>query len=63
MLVLEMLSSGLEVAMVKRVSKFLLPGLRWEERPPLDGALRKEAPAGKPGFRAGVEGPAASQET
>lgn len=62
MLVLEMLSSSLEVAMVKHVSKFLLPGLRWEERPPLDVALRKEAPARKPGFRAGMDGPVASQE-
>lgn len=36
-----MLSSGLEVAMVIRVSKFLLPSLRWEERAPLDVALKK----------------------
>lgn len=57
-----MLSNGLEVAMVAHVSKFLLPALRWEERPGFDVTLRKEAPAGKPGFRAGVVGPAASQE-
>lgn len=30
--VLEMLSNGLEVAMVTRMSKFLLPALKWEKR-------------------------------
>lgn len=49
--------------MVKCASKFLPPGLKWEkERPLLDVTLRKEAPAGQPVFRAGVEAPDASQE-
>lgn len=45
--VLEILSSGLEVVMIKYVSKFLPFGLKWEN----EGTLSKETCAGKPGFR------------
>ena len=57
LLVLEMLSSGLEVAMVKCESKFLPSSLKQEkQRILLDVSLSKEAPAGKPGLREGLEG-------
>lgn len=54
LVVLEVLSSDLEVFVVKCARNSFHPA-SGEERASLDAAVRKEAPAGKPGFRASLK--------